>query len=61
MTSGIGGYSPSPSTTAELTVTVPDSITTWSATAFVMSEDLGLGILQSPVEVTLAPEWLTTY
>ncbi|KAM6954373.1 CD109 antigen [Aplochiton taeniatus] len=41
------------STTAELTLTVPDSITSWIATAFVMSEDLGLGIIERPVELTV--------
>ncbi|KAM4632857.1 CD109 antigen [Polymixia lowei] len=41
------------STTAEMTVTVPDSITTWTASAFVMSENLGLGILQTPAELTV--------
>ncbi|XP_056150214.1 CD109 antigen [Lampris incognitus] len=39
------------STTAEMTLTVPDSITTWTATAFVMSQNLGLGILETPVEL----------
>ncbi|XP_074472550.1 CD109 antigen-like [Sebastes fasciatus] len=39
------------SDTAEMTLTVPDSITTWTATAFVMSENLGLGIVEEPVEV----------
>lgn len=32
-------------------VTVPDTITLWVASAFVMSENLGLGILTAPVEV----------
>ncbi|XP_071388366.1 CD109 antigen [Centroberyx affinis] len=39
-------------TTAEMTLTVPDSITTWTATAFVMSENLGLGIVETPAELT---------
>ncbi|XP_027624029.1 CD109 antigen [Tupaia chinensis] len=32
-------------------VTVPDSITSWVATAFVISEDLGLGLTTAPVEL----------
>ncbi|XP_046958599.1 CD109 antigen isoform X3 [Lynx rufus] len=32
-------------------VTVPDSITSWVATAFVISEDLGLGLTRTPVEL----------
>ncbi|XP_071766721.2 CD109 antigen [Centroberyx gerrardi] len=40
------------STTAEMTLTVPDSITTWTATAFVMSENLGLGVVETPAELT---------
>ncbi|XP_004476027.2 CD109 antigen [Dasypus novemcinctus] len=32
-------------------VTVPDSITSWMATAFVISEDLGLGLTTTPVEL----------
>ncbi|XP_070352570.1 CD109 antigen isoform X2 [Equus asinus] len=34
----------------EFEVTVPDSITSWVATAFVISEDLGLGLTTTPVE-----------
>ncbi|XP_076011025.1 CD109 antigen [Genypterus blacodes] len=41
------------STTAELTVVAPDSLTTWVATAFVMSEKLGLGIVKMPAELTV--------
>ncbi|XP_042247389.1 CD109 antigen [Thunnus maccoyii] len=41
------------SDTQEIKLTVPDSITTWSATAFVMSENLGLGIVEQPVELTV--------
>ncbi|KAI3364614.1 hypothetical protein L3Q82_011402, partial [Scortum barcoo] len=37
----------------EVTLTVPDSITTWMATAFVISEDLGLGIVEEPAELTV--------
>uniref|UniRef100_A0A0P6J8B7 CD109 antigen n=1 Tax=Heterocephalus glaber TaxID=10181 RepID=A0A0P6J8B7_HETGA len=35
----------------EVEVTVPDSITSWVATAFVISEDLGLGLTTAPVEL----------
>lgn len=35
----------------EFEVTVPDSITSWIATAFVISEDLGLGLTTVPVEL----------
>ncbi|XP_012890744.1 PREDICTED: CD109 antigen [Dipodomys ordii] len=35
----------------EFEVTVPDSITSWVATAFVISEDLGLGLTTAPVEL----------
>ncbi|GLD56971.1 CD109 antigen-like protein [Lates japonicus] len=41
------------SDTAELILPVPDSITTWTATAFVMSENLGLGIVERPAELTV--------
>ncbi|XP_042359642.1 CD109 antigen [Plectropomus leopardus] len=43
------GYSDS----EEISLTVPDSITTWTATAFVMSENLGLGIVEKPAELTV--------
>ncbi|XP_047619762.1 CD109 antigen [Phacochoerus africanus] len=35
----------------EFEVTVPDSITSWVATAFVISEDLGFGLTPAPVEL----------
>ncbi|XP_075411003.1 CD109 antigen [Tenrec ecaudatus] len=35
----------------EFEVTVPDTITSWVATAFVISEDLGLGLTNAPVEL----------
>ncbi|XP_041951100.1 CD109 antigen isoform X1 [Alosa sapidissima] len=41
------------STGKKFSVTVPDSITSWVATAFVMSETLGLGIVNSPAELTV--------
>lgn len=34
-------------------LTVPDSLTTWVASAFVVSEDLGLGFVEAPVEVLI--------
>uniref|UniRef100_UPI0037E8B219 CD109 antigen n=1 Tax=Semicossyphus pulcher TaxID=241346 RepID=UPI0037E8B219 len=37
--------------TTEISLTVPDSITTWIATAFVISENLGLGIIERPAEL----------
>ncbi|XP_053566416.1 CD109 antigen-like [Bombina bombina] len=37
--------------TKNLQVTVPDSITTWVASAFVISEGLGLGLIDGPVEL----------
>uniref|UniRef100_A0A667Y8V4 CD109 molecule n=1 Tax=Myripristis murdjan TaxID=586833 RepID=A0A667Y8V4_9TELE len=36
-----------------INLTVPDSITTWSATAFVVSESLGLGVVETPAELTV--------
>uniref|UniRef100_A0A665UQQ5 CD109 molecule n=1 Tax=Echeneis naucrates TaxID=173247 RepID=A0A665UQQ5_ECHNA len=39
--------------TAEITLTVPDSITTWTASAFVVSQKLGLGVVQTPAELTV--------
>ncbi|KAM8846122.1 CD109 antigen [Synchiropus picturatus] len=41
----------------EMKVTVPDSITTWVATAFVMSEELGLGLVQEPAELTVLQDF----
>ncbi|XP_030260339.1 CD109 antigen isoform X1 [Sparus aurata] len=41
------------SDSAEIHLTVPDSITTWTATAFVISENLGLGIVERPAELTV--------
>lgn len=41
----------SSSLSRNLQVTVPDKNTTWVATAFVMSEGLGLGITDVPIEV----------
>lgn len=35
----------------DIELTVPDSITTWTATAFVMSENLGLGVVEQPAQV----------
>ncbi|MGH0137708.1 UNVERIFIED_CONTAM: hypothetical protein FKN15_036571 [Acipenser sinensis] len=41
----------SASTSATLNVIVPDSITSWVASAFVISEGLGLGLTSSPAEL----------
>ncbi|KAL0967289.1 hypothetical protein UPYG_G00250340 [Umbra pygmaea] len=41
------------STTVEVPVTVPDSVTSWVATAFVMSADLGIGIIDAPAKLTV--------
>ncbi|XP_034755218.1 CD109 antigen [Etheostoma cragini] len=38
-------------------LTVPDSITTWTATAFVISENLGLGVVERPAELTVFQEF----
>lgn len=46
------------SVSTEIPLTVPDSITTWTATAFVMSENLGLGIVERPAEVLTSLQWL---
>ncbi|XP_054618543.1 CD109 antigen [Dunckerocampus dactyliophorus] len=45
------------SRSADITVTVPDSITTWSAMAFVMSQNLGLGITERPAQLTVYKEF----
>ncbi|XP_068199390.1 CD109 antigen [Antennarius striatus] len=39
------------STTAELEAVAPDTITTWVASAFVMSPNLGLGVVKAPEEL----------
>ncbi|XP_029965690.1 CD109 antigen [Salarias fasciatus] len=41
------------SSTAEVSLTVPDSITSWVASAFVMSDRLGLGVVQQPAVLTV--------
>ncbi|XP_041831691.1 CD109 antigen [Melanotaenia boesemani] len=41
------------SDTQTLALTVPDSITTWSATAFVLSDKLGLGLVEQPAQLTV--------
>ncbi|XP_061097670.1 CD109 antigen [Conger conger] len=43
----------SDSTTASFSVTVPDSITSWIATGFVMSENRGLGLVSLPQKLTV--------
>nr|XP_020641515.1 CD109 antigen [Pogona vitticeps] len=39
------------STEATLNVTVPDTITSWVASAFIISENLGLGVMKMPIEL----------
>nr|DBA26422.1 TPA: hypothetical protein GDO54_010687 [Pyxicephalus adspersus] len=46
----------SSSLSRNIQVTVPDKNTTWVATAFVMSEGLGLGFIDVPIEVTVMLE-----
>ncbi|KAM8953042.1 CD109 antigen-like [Pelodytes ibericus] len=41
----------SSTTTRNLQVTVPNTITSWDASAFVISEDLGLAVTKEPVEL----------
>ncbi|RVE56091.1 hypothetical protein OJAV_G00232690 [Oryzias javanicus] len=41
------------SDTVKLALTAPDSITSWTATAFVMSKHLGLGITEEPATLTV--------
>ncbi|XP_064187386.1 CD109 antigen-like isoform X2 [Anguilla rostrata] len=43
----------STSTTANLPFTVPDRITSWFASAFVVSDNLGLGLMSTPVKLTV--------
>uniref|UniRef100_A0A8C9QYB7 CD109 molecule n=1 Tax=Scleropages formosus TaxID=113540 RepID=A0A8C9QYB7_SCLFO len=43
----------SESTTKHLSLTAPDSITSWIATAFVMSDNLGLGLIETPSKLTV--------
>lgn len=38
-------------TDTTMEVTVPDTITSWVASAFVLSENSGLGVTTAPVEV----------
>lgn len=38
-------------TELEISTVLPDTITTWITNAFVISENLGFGILESPVQV----------
>nr|XP_057942118.1 CD109 antigen isoform X2 [Doryrhamphus excisus] len=45
------------SRSADITVTVPDSVTTWTAVAFVMSQNLGLGITERPAQLTVYKEF----
>uniref|UniRef100_A0A3Q3LS80 CD109 molecule n=1 Tax=Mastacembelus armatus TaxID=205130 RepID=A0A3Q3LS80_9TELE len=45
---------------AEITLTVPDSVTTWAATAFVMSDTLGLGVVKRPAELTVIKDFFVS-
>ncbi|XP_026779187.3 CD109 antigen isoform X2 [Pangasianodon hypophthalmus] len=47
------------STTAAFTLTVPDSMTSWVATAFVISENLGLG-LSAPAELRVSKDFFVS-
>ncbi|KAK3516928.1 hypothetical protein QTP70_028219 [Hemibagrus guttatus] len=49
----------SESTTAAFTLTVPDSMTSWVATAFVISENLGLG-LSAPAELRVSKDFFVS-
>ncbi|XP_077343507.1 CD109 antigen-like [Lithobates pipiens] len=50
----------SSSLSRNLQVTVPDKNTTWVATAFVMSEGLGLGITDVPIELSVVKPLIMT-
>lgn len=50
----------SSSLSRNLQVTVPDKNTTWVATAFVMSEGLGLGITDVPIELSVMKPLIMT-
>ncbi|XP_059211837.1 CD109 antigen [Centropristis striata] len=45
------------STSAQIPLTVPDSITTWVASAFVMSENLGLGLVDHSAQLTVSQDF----
>ncbi|CAB1330744.1 unnamed protein product, partial [Coregonus sp. 'balchen'] len=47
----------SESTTTSLRVVVPDSITSWRAMAFVMSDNLGLGLTFKPQKLTVSKDF----
>ncbi|XP_068610239.1 CD109 antigen [Brachionichthys hirsutus] len=49
------------STTAELDLTAPDSITTWVASAFVMSRDLGLGLVEAPEKLVVFRDFFMSF
>ena len=40
-----------PNSEATLTYTVPDTITSWVASAFAMNENVGLGLSEAPATV----------
>ncbi|XP_061089026.1 CD109 antigen-like [Conger conger] len=41
-------------TTAKLSFSVPDHITSWHASAFVVSDNLGLGLMSTPAKLTVS-------
>uniref|UniRef100_H3CZE0 CD109 molecule n=1 Tax=Tetraodon nigroviridis TaxID=99883 RepID=H3CZE0_TETNG len=45
------------SVSSDIQVTVPDSLTTWVVSAFVVSENLGLGFAEAPVELTVLKDF----
>ncbi|XP_036406063.1 CD109 antigen [Megalops cyprinoides] len=47
----------SDSTITSLPLTVPDSITSWIATAFVVSDSLGLGLVSAPAKLTVLQDF----
>ncbi|CAJ0960156.1 unnamed protein product [Ranitomeya imitator] len=50
----------SSSLTENFNVTVPDKNTSWVATAFVISERLGLGVVEEPVEISAVKPFLVS-
>ncbi|XP_040284586.1 CD109 antigen-like [Bufo bufo] len=50
----------SSSLTTNLQLSVPNKNTTWVATAFVISETLGLGVMDTPIEISVIKPLITT-
>uniref|UniRef100_A0A3B5AMQ0 CD109 molecule n=1 Tax=Stegastes partitus TaxID=144197 RepID=A0A3B5AMQ0_9TELE len=48
------------SDTKEIPLIAPDSITSWTATAFVLSERLGLGVVEQPAMLTVFQDFFLT-